>query len=108
MKSSQVKSGRKTAEVKATIPVKSPVKVMNLSADTTTITQDVGCSVHDNLFHWLDSSKDICKYSWNLVSNLLNMLDILMSMTILEKFHPLFFDKFYPEYMYLDSLGISN
>ena len=46
MKSSQVKSGRKTAEVKATIPVKSPVKVMNLSADTTTITQDVGCSVH--------------------------------------------------------------
>lgn len=58
MKSSQVKSGRKTAEVKATIPVKSPVKVMNLSADTTTITQDVGSSVHDNLFHWLDSSKD--------------------------------------------------
>ena len=107
MKSSQVKSGRKTAEVKATIPVKSPVKVMNLSADTTTITQDVGCSVHETCFIGLIAQR-ICKHSWNLVSNLLNMLDILMSMTILEKFHPLFFDKFYPEYMYLDSLGISN
>ncbi|XP_061195006.1 protein hinderin-like isoform X1 [Saccostrea echinata] len=41
MKSNQVKSGRKTTEVKATIPVKSPVKVMNLSADATTITQDL-------------------------------------------------------------------
>lgn len=41
MKSNNNKTGHKTTEVKATIPVRSPVKVMNLSADTATITQDV-------------------------------------------------------------------
>nr|XP_022306436.1 uncharacterized protein LOC111112874 isoform X2 [Crassostrea virginica] len=80
MKSSQVKSGRKTAEVKATIPVKSPVKVMNLSADTTTITQDLTDSLVDTQPKKFLSGgkkvslKDLCAEDKKRVANLIKEL----------------------------------
>ncbi|XP_062602695.1 eukaryotic translation initiation factor 3 subunit B-like [Saccostrea cucullata] len=81
MRSSQVKSGRKTTEVKATIPVKSPVKVMNLSADATTITQDLTVeSLHEQPHkHFRGnlkkvSLKDLCADDKKRVANLIKEL----------------------------------
>lgn len=80
MKSNNNKTGHKTTEVKATIPVRSPVKVMNLSADTATITQDLTVeSLLENPKKHLSGSKkvslkDLCAEDKKRVANLIKEL----------------------------------
>ncbi|XP_056002098.1 protein hinderin-like isoform X3 [Ostrea edulis] len=80
MKSTQAKSGRKTTEVKATIPLMPPVKVMNLSADATTVTQDLTIeSLQEQNKRRLHVSKrvslkDLCADDKKRVANLIKEL----------------------------------